>query len=265
MTRFRYSWFDQRKKMADLDLNLYIGADVIKPVSVVRDLGVFLDSELSMRHHINTVVSSCFFHLWHLKSVRRILGAEVTSGLVSAFVTTRLDYCNSVLAGLPQSTIDPLQRVQNAAARLVAETGTRDHITPVLQILHWLPIKFRIIYKLCVLMHLVRVGHSPAYLSDMMTSIADLPGSERLRSSNSFRYELPRLKLKFGERSFSYSGPKAWNSLPFNLQELTNTDTFKKLLKTHLFKLAFGELEWLCWCTIGHCRCNWRMKWRNVM
>ena len=119
--------------MADLDLNLYIGADVIKPVSVVRDLGVFefLDSELSMHHHINTVVRSCFFHLRRLKSVRRILGAEV-----SAFVTTRLDYCNSVFAGLPQSTIDPLQRVQNAAARLVARTGTRDHITPVLPSLH---------------------------------------------------------------------------------------------------------------------------------
>ena len=112
---------------------------------------------------------------------------------------------------------------------------------------------------------LVRVGRSPAYLSDMMTSVADLPGRERLRSSSSFRYELPRLKLKFSERSFSFSGPKAWNSLPSNLQELTNTDTFKKLLKTHLFKLAFGELEWLCWCTIGHYRCNWRMKWRNVM
>ena len=78
--------------MADLDLNLYIGADVIKPVSVIRDLGVFEDSELSMRHHINIVVRSCFFHLRCLKSVRRILDAEVTSGLVSAYVTTRLDY-----------------------------------------------------------------------------------------------------------------------------------------------------------------------------
>ena len=162
---------------------------------------------------------------------------------MSAFVTTRLDYCNSVLAGLPHSTIDPLQRFQNAAARLVAGTGTRDHITPVLLSLHWLPIRFRIIYKLCVLMHLVRVGRSPAYLSDMMTSVADLPGRERLRSSRSLRYELPRLKLKFGERSFSFSGPKAWNSLPSNLQELTNADTFKKLLKSHFFKLVFGELE----------------------
>ena len=191
-------WFGSKanlKKMADLDMNLYIGADVIKPVSVVRDLGVFLDSELSLCHHINTVVRSCFFHLRRLKSVRRILGAEAwcTSGLVSAFVTTRLDYCNSVLAGLPQSTIDPLQRVQNAAARLVAGTGTRDHITPVLQSLHWLPIRFRIIYQLCVLMATwcectgSDFGRSPAYLSDMMTSVADLPGRERLRSSSSFR------------------------------------------------------------------------------
>ena len=106
-----------------------------------------------MDQHVKTVVRSCFFHLRRLKSVLRILGREVTLGLVSAFVTTRLDYCNSVLAGLPQASIDPLQRVQNAAARLVAGIGTRDHITPVLRSLHWLPIKLRIQYKLCVLLH----------------------------------------------------------------------------------------------------------------
>ena len=143
--------------------------------------------------------------------------------------------------------------------------GTPPKCPPVATgLLHWLPIRFRIIYKLCVLMHLVRVGRSPAYLSDRMRFVADLPGRERLRSSTSFRYELPRLKLKFGERSFSFSGPKVWNSLPANLQELTNTDTFKKLLKTHRFKLAFGELEWLCGCTIGHCRCNWRISLHSI-
>ena len=103
-----------------------------------------------MDQHVKTVVRSCFFHLRRLRSVPRILGGEVTLGLVSTFVKTRLDYCNSVLAGLPQATIDPLQRVQNAAARLVAGIGTRDHITPVLRSLHWLPIKLRIQYKLCV-------------------------------------------------------------------------------------------------------------------
>ena len=229
------------KKIADLDLNLYIGPDIIKPVNVVRDLGVYLDSELSMEHHISTVVRACFFHLRRLKSIRRILGADVTSGLVSAFVTTRMDYCNSILAALPQSSIDPLQRVQNAAARLITGTGTREHITPALQSLHWLPVKFRITFKLCVLMHLVHIGRAPAYLSSMVTATADLSSRGRLRSSNTFRYELPLLKRKFGERSFSYAGPKAWNDLPFALQELTDTCTFKKHLKTHLFTLAYAN------------------------
>ena len=118
-----------------------------------------------MDRHISTVVRVCFFHLRRLKSIRRILGADVTSGPVSAFVTTRMDYCNSILAALPQSSIDPLQRVQNAAARLITGTGTREHITLALQSLHWLPIKFRIIFKLCVLMHLVHIGRAPGYLS----------------------------------------------------------------------------------------------------
>ena len=93
-------WFGSKaslKKTVHIDLNLYIGTDIIKPV--VRDLGVFLDSELNLDQHVKTVIRSCFFHLRRLKLVRRILGREVTLGLVSAFVTTRLDYCNSVLAG----------------------------------------------------------------------------------------------------------------------------------------------------------------------
>ena len=77
-------------------------------------------------------------------------------------------------------------------------------------------------------MHLVRVGRSLAHLADMMTATADLPGRERLCSANSFDTKPTKLKLKFGEQGFSYAGPMAWNSLPANLQELTNTDTFKK-------------------------------------
>ena len=237
-------WFGSKaslKKTVHLDLNLYIGADVIKPVAVIRDLRVFLDAELSMDQHVKTVVRSCFFHLRRLKSVRQRS-------------YTRPKGC------LPQASIDPLQRVQNAAARLVAGIGTRDHIPPVLKSLHWLPIRLRIQYKLCVPMHQVHIGRSPAYLADMMTATTDLPGRERLRSTNSLRYETPKLKLKFGERAFSYAGPKAWNSLPSNLWELMNTDTFKKQLKTHLFKLAYEWRIWLCWCTTGHLRCKWHCE-----
>ena len=140
-------WFGTKtslKKIEAVNLELVVGNDVIKPVSVVRDLGVLFDQELSMKQHINKITSTCFFQLRRLKQVRRILGSKITARLVSAFVTCRLDYCNALLAGLPKSTVAPLQRVQNAAARLITGASRRDHITPSLQSLHWLPVPYRI-------------------------------------------------------------------------------------------------------------------------
>ena len=107
-------WFGSKAS-----LNLYTWADIIKPVGVVRDLWVFLGSELNMDQHIKTVVRSCFSHLQRLRSVRRILDREVTIGLVSAFVTTRLDYTVTPFSqDLLRQQWNPLQRVQNAAADL---------------------------------------------------------------------------------------------------------------------------------------------------
>ena len=115
----RRSWFGScaSLRIADNDLSLRVGGDVIIPVDVVRDLGVTLDSQLTMQRHVNKVASACFHHIRRLKQIRRLVGPEVTATLVSAFVRSKLDYCNAILAGLPKSTIAPLQRTQNAAAR----------------------------------------------------------------------------------------------------------------------------------------------------
>ena len=128
-------WFGRRsnlRKLACTDLSLTVDDDVIKSVTVVRDLGVLVDAELTTKHHISRVVSNCFFQLRRLRQIRRSVGEEVTKRLVTALILSRLDYCNAVLAGLPQSTLQPLQRVQNAAARLVSETKARDHNPPSL-------------------------------------------------------------------------------------------------------------------------------------
>jgi len=85
----------------------------------------------------------------------------VTAQLVSAFILSRLDYCNALMAGLPRATIEPLQRVQNAAARLVLNLRLRDHVTPALKQLRWLPVASRIKFKLCLLMHLIHTGRAP--------------------------------------------------------------------------------------------------------
>jgi len=109
---------------------------VIQPSTVARDLNLHLDSHLSMKQHIAKVVATCYYHQHQLRQIHRRVSREVTIRLVLATVMSRIDYCNSTLAGLPQSTLTPLQRVQNAAACLVFELGVRDHVTPSLIQLH---------------------------------------------------------------------------------------------------------------------------------
>jgi len=134
-------WLGSRRtldKVSRSDLTLQLDSGTLNPVEVVRDLGVLLDCELSMKQYIARITSNCFYHLRRLRQIRPVVGKEVTSQLVSVFVLSRLDYCNSLLAGLPSTAVKPLQRVQNTAVRLVLNLGLRDHATPGLQQLHWL-------------------------------------------------------------------------------------------------------------------------------
>jgi len=141
--------------------------------------------------------------------------------------------------GLPASTLAPLQRVLRAAARLVNDLKTSDHVTSTLVDLHWLPIKQRVDYKLCYHVHNVSIGHAPAYLSDMLTACADVPSFSRLRTSSSGDCVILKTKLKLSERAFAVSVPLAWNNLPCELKKTKCTITFKRLLKTFLFESAY--------------------------
>ena len=154
------------KHLQHTDISLHVGAVANKPSSVVRDLGVLLDSELSMRQHIGKLTRLWYYHLRRLKKIRRILGHTITCRLVSASVSSRLYYCNSTRAGLPKSTIAHLQRVQNAAVHLVCGLVPRDHVTKSLRELNWLPIRFSIVYKLCLMMHNVHTGYRPSYIKE---------------------------------------------------------------------------------------------------
>ena len=155
--------------------------------------------------------------------------------LISAFVLSRLDYCNSVLAGLPKSSIATLQRVQNAAARLVLGLRSRDHISGGLRQLHWLPVESRIRFKLCLMMHLAHTGRCPSYITDLLHPVSTSSSRSGLQSASTAQYLKPKLRTVFGERAFAFAGPKAWNDLPSHLHSIQSTKTFKKQLKTFLF------------------------------
>ena len=131
----------------------------------VKYLGVTLDCSLTMERHISNVCRSTFLALRRISSLRPFLSSKSTATLVHATVTSRLDYCNSSLSGIPSQQLSRLQRVQNNAVRLITKKRKRDHITPLLQQLHWLPISFRIQFKLAVLAFRFFDNSLPAYLS----------------------------------------------------------------------------------------------------
>ena len=140
-----------------------------------------------------------------------------------------LDYCNAVLACLPVATLAPLQRVLNAVARLVLDLKPRDHATPVLRELHWLPIAQRIEYKLCLLVHKTFVGHTPDYISDQLTPVTDIPTRSSLRACSNGNIFLPRTERRLGDRAFSVAAPRVWNRLPTELKLIrSSTTTFKR-------------------------------------
>jgi len=125
-------WFGSRSnltKLASSDCSLLVGGNNIKPSTTVRDLGVLLDSELSLKQHVNKVISSCYYHIRRLQQVSHCVGQDVVKQLASAFILSRLDYCNSIMAGLPKSTIAALRRVQNAAAHMVFNLRPHDSIS----------------------------------------------------------------------------------------------------------------------------------------
>ena len=140
-------------------------------------------------------VATRFFHIRRLKQIRRLLRPEVTATLISAFILSRLNYCNAVFADLPKVTIAPLQRAQNAATRLILRLAPDDHVA--FRHLHWLPVQYRITYKLYLLMHLIHIHKAPSNLENTVTPTASVSSRGRLRSANSSRNDQPRMLTKF--------------------------------------------------------------------
>ncbi len=165
-----------------------------------KKLGVILDNNLSFENHISHVTKTAFFHLRNISKPRNMLTVSDAEKLVHAFMTSRLDYCNALLGGCPASSINKLQIVQNAAARFLTRSRKYDHITPILQSLHWLPIKFRISYKILLLVYKALNGLAPAYLTNLLSRYNP---SRSIRSQNSGLLVVPyRNKSLFLHRWF---------------------------------------------------------------
>ena len=188
---------------------------------------VFLD--LSMLPHVNNVCKSAFYHLRTISHIRKYLSTQSTEILIRAFVTSKLDHCNSLLYNVPKNVIRKLQSVQNAAARLITRSRKCDHITLILFDLHWLPVSERIKFKILLLTFKALHQQSPTYIQDLITRY--LP-SRSLRSSSTLSLNPVSFNLKtYGSRAFAVSTPKLWNKLPDDKRACGNLSLFKQNFK----------------------------------
>ena len=155
----------------------------------VRNLGTWFNDTFDMSQFVTTLCSASFFQLHNIRRIRKYLTQEAAATLVHSFVTCRIDYCNSLLSGLPDYQLAKLQRVQNSAARLVYRESKFCHITPLLKKLHWLPIMYRIRFKIALLTYKAISGLAPSYITDLNSIKTGVNYS--LRSGNELLLNFP--------------------------------------------------------------------------
>ena len=196
---------------------------------------------LDLTDHVNKICISCQYHLKNIAKIRKNLSGDNSQILVHAFISSKLDNCNSLLYSLPKHLLNRLRLIQNTAARIVKLSKRFDHITPILFKLHWLLLNYCLHYfqNFTLSLQMSKWLMAPTYLSELLRYTY---GPRLLRSSSQNFLAVPRTRLKtYGDRAFSAAAPRLWNQLPPERRGVTSVDQFRTQLKTYkyLFKLAY--------------------------
>jgi len=219
--------------------HIKIGDELVKPSTSVKNIGATLDHQLKMDKQINMVCKSAWFHMYQLGKIKKYLTNSQLRSVIQAFVISKIDQNNSLLIGSPKYLIAKLQSVQNAAAKFVCGIRRFDRVEPPLNILHWLPVEHRIKYKVLLLCYKCLNGKGPQYLKELLIPYKP---PRILRSSSANSLVEPRsLTRTYGDRAFSVVAPRLWNRLPASVKDSSSVDSFKRSLKTHLFKIAYPK------------------------
>lgn len=211
------------------------------PSASARNLGVVFDCGLKFDKHVTQICKSCYYHIRDLRRIRRHLTPKTAMVIANSLVSSKLDYCNSLLYGIDDKDDKRLQSVQNSLARVVWRAPKFSHVTPILEDLHWLKIKQRREFKINTITYKTLENNQPVYLRNLLTI------SERSRTTRSTgTKELtrpPAPQSASGSRAFSVVAPRLWNELPPKLRLSKTLMTFRRNLKEHLFKASFPNAK----------------------
>ena len=196
---------------------------------------MIFDKKFNFRSHISAICSSCIYHIRDLRRIRRHLDLDSAKLLASALVSSLFDYCNSLLSGIAETDLTKLQRVLNRLARVVIKSPPCTRSVPLLRSLHWLPVKYRVHFKSCLLTYKALHEDQAVYLRSLIAISLPL---RSVRLNRGITLSMPRIKTNTGARAFSSCAPSPWNNLPLSVRSANSVATFRRRLKTYLFDLA---------------------------
>ena len=219
-------------------LSITVNGSKIDSSHQARVLGVILDSELSFQPYIHLLSKSCRLHLRNISKIRPFLTNDTAKLLIHSLVISRLDYCNSLLVGLPLNRLSPLQSIMNAAARLIHLSDRSSSASPLCQSLHWLPLAQRIKFKILTITYKAIHNSAPTYLTQL---ISKYHPNRPLRSSQDLLLSCSLVTSSHKRiQDFSRTSPILWNSLPKTIRLSPTLSAFRRSLKTHLFREAYS-------------------------
>ena len=214
-------------------------------VLLSKNLGFIFDHQLNMDEQIKTVSQICYLNLRSLRRIARHLSYELKIQLVNSNILSFLDYCNAVYGGISDKNLSKLQKIQNNGVRFIFKLVGKhkfQSIKPYLKRLHFLPVEYRIYFKIALLVFKCINNLAPKYLKDLI-SIREI-NNYGVRLDNDFYIlRVPKVpNLSSTSSAFSFIGPDVWNKLPFNIRCISDLSIFKRSLKRHYFNLAFEDI-----------------------
>ena len=216
-----------------------VNGEQIPRSQMTRYLGAYLDPTLNLKQHIKIKCKAVMLNLLKIKVTRKYSTTEACTKAVIMLVMSHLDYANSILTGLPKANICQLQRVQNMAAKIILQRNKYESSSKCLKDLHWLPIHYRISFKVITLLVQMYPWIAPSYLEELIKLKKQSRQGLRLEQQIQ-QLDVPRTRRHtFAARSFRVRGPTLWNQLPEHIKKIEDYSTFKKHLKTFYFKKAY--------------------------
>jgi exonuclease III len=226
--------------------SLNLGSLDINPVETAKNLGFLFDHQLNLDAQVNAVTRICFLNQRNLSKIGSKLSLELKIQMVHSNILCFIDYCNSAYFGLTEKNLQKLQKIQNNAVRFIYGLygkKRRESITPYLEKLHFLPVRWRIRFKIALLVFKCINNLAPNYLKNLI-HLRDVKRRSSRLDDDFFLLKIPpKTNLSRSESAFSICGPKIWNELPFDVRCLACIDSFKSALKTFYFNKAFKSLR----------------------